>query len=194
MARKLDILRRSPLTERALQVHRRHMEELIHQAHAEPLESTALALFEWAHPGQGFVEFLATRRLSPLAQRHNGRGSLPGRQPLVKMPHFTPDQILRHESRLLAGAAVRCDNVFQSVYIIEKHIFQRTDGGSNIAWHGHINKEHGAIPYAAFTCPRICGSPSTSESRLEATRKRCRTASMSCNWYRWGTNWASGSL
>src|SRR5882724_4210089 len=94
------------------------MEELLHQAHAERLKSTSLAFFEWAHPGQGFVECLTPRRLSPLAQRHNGRGSLTGRQPLVKLPHLTPDQILRHESLLLACAAVRCDDVFQSVHII----------------------------------------------------------------------------
>src|SRR5439155_16597894 len=145
MAHKLDILRRLPLTERALQVHRRHMEELIHQAHAERLESASLALFEWANPGQGFVEFLATRRLSPLAQRHNGRGGLTGRQPLVKMPQLTPDQILRHQSLLLACAAVRCDDVFQSVHIIKENIFQCMDGWINIAWHGNIDKEHGAM-------------------------------------------------
>src|SRR5262249_25199633 len=51
MAHKLDIIKHSLLTERALQVHRRYMEELFHQAHAERLESTTLALFEWAHPG-----------------------------------------------------------------------------------------------------------------------------------------------
>src|SRR5215471_14960486 len=116
MAHKLDIIKRSPVTERALQVHRRHMEELIHQAHAERLESTTLALFEWAQPGQDFVKFLATNRLSPLAQRHNGRDGLTGRQPLLKLPRFAPDQILRHESHLLAGAVVRCDDVFQSVH------------------------------------------------------------------------------
>src|SRR5262249_7739068 len=81
MARELDIIRRLPLTERALQIHRRHMEELLHQAHAERIESTALAFFEGAQPGQGFVEFLAPQRLRPLAQRHNARGGLTGRQP-----------------------------------------------------------------------------------------------------------------
>jgi hypothetical protein len=30
--------------------------------------------------------------------------------------------------------------VFQSVHIIEKHIFQGMDGWINIAWHGHIDK------------------------------------------------------
>ena len=30
---------------------------------------------------------------------------------------------------------------------------------------------------ASFICPRICGSPTTIESRPEATRKACRTAS-----------------
>jgi len=34
-----------------------------------------------------------------------------------------------------------------------------------------------ATPYASFTCPRICCSPTTIESRLAATRKRWRTAS-----------------
>src|SRR5712691_2046168 len=96
MAHKLDIIKRSLLAERALQVHRRHMEELVHQAHAERFESATLALFEWANPGQDFAEFLETNRLSPLAQRHNGRDGLTGRQPLLKMPHFTPDQILRY--------------------------------------------------------------------------------------------------
>ena len=33
-----------------------------------------------------------------------------------------------------------------------------------------------AASYASFTCPRICGSPITIESRLAATRKACRTA------------------
>src|SRR5215471_7762814 len=145
MAHKLDILRRSPLTECALQVHRRHMAELLHQARAERLERATLALFEWAHPGQGCVECLAPQRLSPLAYRHNGRGGLTGRQPLVKLPHLTPDQIFHYESSLLVGAVVRCDDVFQSVHIIEKHIFQRLDGWINIAWHGHIDKEHGAM-------------------------------------------------
>src|SRR2546426_76059 len=143
MAHKLDIIKRSPLTERTLQVHRRHMEELLHQAPAERLERTSLALFEWAHPGQGCVEFLAPRRLRPLAQRHNGGGGLTGRQPLVKLPHFTPDQILRYESRPLAGAVVLCDDVFQSVHIVEKHIFQGLGGWINIAWHGHIDEEQG---------------------------------------------------
>ena len=106
MAHKLDILRPSPLTERALQVHRRHMAELCTRLTLNALERATLALFEWAHPGQGCVEFLAPRRLRPLAQRHNGRGGLTGRQPLVKLPHLTPDQILRYESRLLAGAVV----------------------------------------------------------------------------------------
>jgi hypothetical protein len=35
-----------------------------------------------------------------------------------------------------------------------------------------------ATRYASFTWPRICGSPTTSESRLAATRKRWRTASI----------------
>ena len=34
-----------------------------------------------------------------------------------------------------------------------------------------------ARPYASFTCPRICCSPTTMESRLAATRNRCRIAS-----------------
>ena len=34
-----------------------------------------------------------------------------------------------------------------------------------------------AASYASFTWPRICGSPSTIESRLAATRNTCRTAS-----------------
>ncbi len=34
-----------------------------------------------------------------------------------------------------------------------------------------------AIAYCSFSCPRICGSPTTIESRLAATRKRWRTAS-----------------
>src|SRR5262249_21861196 len=50
MTHKLDIIRPPPLTERVLQVHRRYMEELLHQAHAERLESASLALFEWANP------------------------------------------------------------------------------------------------------------------------------------------------
>ena len=33
-----------------------------------------------------------------------------------------------------------------------------------------------ARSYASLTCPRICGSPTTAESRLEATRNRCRIA------------------
>ena len=32
---------------------------------------------------------------------------------------------------------------------------------------------------ASFICPRICGSPSTIESRPEATRKACRAAARS---------------
>ena len=36
-----------------------------------------------------------------------------------------------------------------------------------------------ASAYCSFSWPRICGSPTTIESRLEATRKRCRTASRS---------------
>ena len=34
-----------------------------------------------------------------------------------------------------------------------------------------------AAAKASFTWPRFCGSPTCIESRLEATRKRCRTAS-----------------
>ncbi len=34
-----------------------------------------------------------------------------------------------------------------------------------------------AASYASFTCPRICGSPSTIDSRLAATRKTWVTAS-----------------
>ncbi len=37
-----------------------------------------------------------------------------------------------------------------------------------------------ARPYASFTWPRICCSPSTIESRLAETRNRCRTASPPC--------------
>ena len=33
-----------------------------------------------------------------------------------------------------------------------------------------------AAAWASFTCPRICGSPTIIESRLDATRNRCRTA------------------
>ena len=33
-----------------------------------------------------------------------------------------------------------------------------------------------AARYASFTCPRICGSPITIESRLAATRNAWRTA------------------
>jgi hypothetical protein len=33
-----------------------------------------------------------------------------------------------------------------------------------------------AFAYASFTCPRIWGSPTTIESRLDATRNACRTA------------------
>src|SRR2546427_6225696 len=33
--------------------------------------------------------------------------------------------------------------------LLEKHIFQRMDGWINIAWHGHIDEEHGAM----FTRP-----------------------------------------
>jgi hypothetical protein len=36
-----------------------------------------------------------------------------------------------------------------------------------------------ATAKASFTWPRICGSPTTIESRLAATRKRWRTASWS---------------
>ena len=36
-----------------------------------------------------------------------------------------------------------------------------------------------AVRTDCFTCPRICGSPSTIESRPEATRKAWRTAASS---------------
>ena len=38
-----------------------------------------------------------------------------------------------------------------------------------------------AIAYASLTCERICPSPSTSESRLDATLKRWRMHSSSTN-------------
>ena len=43
-----------------------------------------------------------------------------------------------------------------------------------------------ATAKASFTWPRICGSPTTIESRLAATRKRCRTAPRARCTYRCG--------
>ena len=51
-----------------------------------------------------------------------------------------------------------------------------------------------AVCSASFTCPRICGSPTTSESSPAATRNRCATAALSpyskrCGWNTSGASW-----
>ena len=60
------------------------------------------------------------------------------------------------------------------------HLFGRGKGALQQVFQLARHRARGrATAKASFTWPRICGSPTTIESRLAATRNRCRTASWS---------------
>ena len=60
------------------------------------------------------------------------------------------------------------------------HAFADGEGPvEQLVQHGPVAVTFRGSLNASFTCPRICGSPTTIESRPAATRNRCRAASLS---------------
>src|SRR5262245_50943467 len=53
---------------------------------------------------------------------------------------------------------------------------------------GPTHRPAADVWYASLTWPRICGSPTTRESRPAATRNRCATAALFSSANRWGWN------
>ena len=52
----------------------------------------------------------------------------------------------------------------------------RLDGLGDVLLTGPALRAATAWAYASLSCPRICGSPTTIESRLAPTLNKCRTA------------------
>ena len=82
-------------------------------------------------------------------------------------------------------AANETDTACRAISVSVRTFFATANACVNSAWSAGPTASHDwASAKASFTWPRIWGSPITIESRLDATRKACRTASPSANVYR----------
>ena len=131
-----------------LHLDRRHVQDLVDDARGEHVDAGPLLVGEVAQPVAQALELAAADVLHGLAQRRDGGHDLEAAQPVVHARELLLDDALGVLRLLLALVAVVLDHVLQVVDVVEVGVAHAVDLGVEVARHGDVDEEHGAVPAA----------------------------------------------